>query len=380
MTEMHVLHVIDPEHDGDEATLACLNVVRTPPTDPGTRHSVWLLGTQATEDRVATLGLRRFERVCASRRPARAIAGVIRKIAAAQRDDLDRAPTVVQAWGERAIRLTRAGFLHEVPVVGAVLRPPLDSEPVDPAVTIVAPTAELARCWTRPTTPHARTIRFGAPIPAPAFHDDTWGREALRTALGVSVDRPLILLPGAPPTLAQTRRFVFMLGLISAGGIRATGLVPGGAADGRRAARAMRSHHRRWILRVSDTPLPLLLDAADLIVWDPGRQSIPPTGLPMLREFARQRPIVAPDCPLVREVTDGTTPAHRLMKSGAIVQIGSGVINGARDLDPRSVAPIRAFDDDTDHTLFDTVWREAAALAPARDAIFDPEERAVANA
>ena len=230
-----IVHVIDPMPAGwlagggsllghgaaaDVSVLACAEAIRVRPADA---HLVIVLGTRAAADHAERLGLR----VHAVVPPLLGHAGLACRELRRVVIDLGGAD-VLQPWSERARTACRL------------------------AATGNGPVAEVpSETW--PSIAHT----IGAK------------RDAVRNALGVHDNIPMVALLADPAHYADARRFVYMVGLLDVGGLPVAGVVDRRSAHVSRARRFHAEAGVSWRMLLPKEPTARLLHACDAAVIVP---------------------------------------------------------------------------------------------------------------
>jgi hypothetical protein len=262
---MRILHLVEPPAPGlagalwrpapyDAGVLACRAAIeRTPELE----HRVCLIGPTSAERRAGALGLHTTHRIAP---PAGAVSLGWFGLESLVRDR--GLPDAVQCWTRPLLRLARLALGNSVPCVG--------------------PPAEY-------------------PLPAaPASVD----RDQLRRRLGLQAGEKAVLLLADPPSTADARRFVFMLGLIEVAGHRCAGVIPSGARHLVRGRRFARDANLGTNLILTDLPAWALAPACDCAVLhdagdEPAVRSAPETAAAIARAavgatLIRGLPVLSP--------------------------------------------------------------------------------------
>lgn len=296
---LRILHLLDP-HDGEEPALAC----RAALSIEGVSHDLWLVTDSAGEQRARQLGLATTDRVPTRRGTLGPIARGMRRLLQNRYDDLGLpTPDLVQCWSVRMLGIARAAFgKRAIPRCCVLTRTPLPPATLpitgkwfaqrsieralddttllalDPTIREAwAPAASIGRGGLRMLD----NIRLCEPpviTPPPEHSPHAPARDEARAALGLKSDEVAIALLADPPAAADAVRFAFLVGLIHCAGIRVVAITRPGTRGSRRSARFVAGHSRRWGLIETDHPLPNMLAAADIAVWDVGEDGVPSSG------------------------------------------------------------------------------------------------------
>lgn len=262
---MRILHLVEPVAPGlagsvrracahDAGVLGCRATIER---ETDFEHRVCLIGPTSAERRARDLGLTVWDRVAPPLGiPVLAWYGL--EALADQRARTD----AVQCWSAPLVRAAKLAFGDAAPCLG-----PPEEFPLPEA----------------------------GPCP---------DRQALRRGLGLRPRDIAVLLLADPAPVADTRRFVSLLGLLEAAGYRCNGVIPAGTRALVRARRYCRDAHLGSRLVVSDLPAWALAPACDLAVLhsagdEPTLRTQPRWGAAAERSatigaFLRGLPVVAP--------------------------------------------------------------------------------------
>lgn len=393
---LRVLHLLDP-HDGEEPALAC----RAALSIQGAAHDLWLLTDTEGERRAGRLGLRATDRVPTRRGPLGPTARAMRRLLQNRYDDVNLpTPDLVQCWSVRLLGIARAAFgKRAIPRCCVLSRTPVthNSGPLtgrwlarrrieralddttllalDPTIREAwAPAASVGRGGLRMLD----NIRLCEPPvistpPAPA-------REEARAALGLHPDEVAIVLLADPPAAADAVRFAFLVGLIHCAGIRVVAITRPGTRGARRSARFVAGHSRRWGLIETDHPLPHVLAAADIAVWDVGDDGVPSSGpLSIRAAMAAGVPVAAAWRPMAARALGAA--ASDCLAASDTPQLVAGRMHAlAQDAalrarvgeQCRAIAAEGAARDDFRRTLL-ALWQERANVPIIRPGLPIPE-------
>lgn len=354
-----ILHLIDPAA-GEGPLLACAAALRI----PGFDHTVWTIGPRAAARRAAAAGVPSHHTLPApARRPtlawpaARALAADLRRAGAT--------PDVVHCWSFSTLTLARLAFGPRLPKMVFACSDPADlprwSRPqLADGPLLVTTRRTTWRRWIADVSLDARHLPLPIPTPltAPSARDD------LRAAVGIAPGEHalLIALLADPPRAADARAFSFMLGLLHLAGARVIGVVPRGVGQGRRGARFVRAHGRRWGLVEWDGPMSVLAPATDLAMWSPPNDS----GLVAAAYAGAGIPIVVHDPDAAAALTQ--RGAQVLFSLGpSVPQIAAALLPIAQSLaaEPRTPTPLPAHTPEQTgaaeyRTLLADLWADAA--------------------
>ncbi|MCC6321502.1 MAG: hypothetical protein IT438_08735 [Phycisphaerales bacterium] len=279
---MRVLHLIDLRHDGVEPMLACRHAASI----PGVAHHTIALGSSRDARVASALGLAIDDLLAPLAGPAELSARRLRRLIASRLPaGTSSRPDIVQCWSAPVLGLGRLACGGGAVRVGALLRAPRSAP--DSLVRDLRARAALLDatlfCFDRHTrrawAPAASALRGGRYgeqdirlLPPPAFTAlgarQPRTRAAIRARLGAADDQVVIALLADPSRGAASQRFAFTLGLLYTTGARVFGVVPPGASNLARAKRFVRLHGKGWGFDRADAPLPTVLHACDIAVWD----------------------------------------------------------------------------------------------------------------
>lgn len=360
---LRILHLLDPAA-GEDPILACSLALRT----PGFDHHVWAIGARAAARRAAAAGVTPHRTLAApAQRPtlawpaARAMAADLRRAGAA--------PDVVHCWSFSTLTLARLAFGPRLPKVvfassGPAATPRWSRPQLADGPLVVTTARGIWRRWIADVSLDARLLPLPLHTATPADR-----RADLRAHLGIDAAAPrpalVIALLADPPTAADARAFAFMLGLLhlaGGGDTRVIGVVPRGVGQGRRGARFVRAHGRRWGLVEWDGPMSALAPAADLAMWSPPTDS----GLLTAAYAAAGVPTVVHDPDAAAALT--ARGAEVLVSLGpSVPQIAAALLPRAQHLaaDPRPPVPLVPHADPSPsaaeyRALLADLWADAA--------------------
>ncbi|MBL8763974.1 MAG: hypothetical protein JNM07_06870 [Phycisphaerae bacterium] len=362
-----VVHLLDPARTRDTdgvgeeglAIASALVRARAAAGDIRIEHQVWLVGDAGSELVCAAFGLHSTDRVGLGPGSARGLARL-----AAQRT-LAAHATVVQCYSGRAAALaaralggTRAGA---VPIAEVRSRLPSEHRAI-PGMVIVALTSSV-RASAEARGEDVRSLPLPVTRDAVGFRH-TASRSDARRELGLDPAQTLVVPLGGPGALIDARRFTFLLGLLRASGIDATGLLPAGASD----ARSVRFwRHQQFggrLIRVGESVAPWL-GVADVGVWDGVRETVEGCldGVWWLRTAdALGMRIVAPDGPTAR-ASLREDHFRCLAVNSSVSELAGRVLEALRPEPPQPLAPARGTDG-LHHEGWRAFWAELAH-APA---------------
>lgn len=277
---MRVLHLLDLRHGDVEQIVACCAALQIAEAE----HHVVAIGSARGIAPALALGLAVDHVITPTGGAAELSARRLRRLIAARasRGAPIGSADVLQCWSVETLGLARLAFSGGPRRVGALLGHP-DHAPAS-LLNDVRHRHSLfgARLWCFDRSTRAawagaasflRDNRFAEqeirllPPPSPACIEPT-DRAELRARLGIREDQFAVGLIASPPRRADARRFAFILGLLYTTGTNVSGLVPRGVANLARASRFVRLHGRGWGFQPCDLPLPAMLSACDLAVWD----------------------------------------------------------------------------------------------------------------
>lgn len=293
---MHILHLLDPAHCGDEGLLACHHLAQSvhDPADllPPPRHECWLIGSHDDERRAWSFCIPTADRIH-PRRFDGARVGLTRLLRARNIN-----PDIVHCWSLPTLLLARAAFGDDdsapmriaiFPNVPAGLEPGYASaidggerareivctldEPARQSLAPILGVSLIENRWAPPLRllePPA--FKPGGPLPT--------DREALRAALGLTPADSVVAALADPPDSLDAMNAAFAGGVLNAIGHRTVFLLRRGGHHERRGAAYTRAHGRRWGSILADLSLHELLAAADIAVVDHahGSRGLPACG------------------------------------------------------------------------------------------------------
>ncbi|MFN7020061.1 MAG: hypothetical protein ACK4WH_01875 [Phycisphaerales bacterium] len=277
---MRVLHLLDLRQGDVEQITACRAALQIAEA----QHHVIAIGSARGIAPALSLGLSPDDVITPMGGPAELSARRLRRLVAARssRGFAIGSADLLQCWSVATLGLARLAFSGGPRRVGALLRHPAHA----PATLLSDARRSLAlvgaRLWCFDRSTRAgwagaasllRGDRFSEQqirlLPPPAsVRIEPADRAQLRARLGIREDQIAVGLVACPPRQADARRFAFVLGLLYTTGASVSGLVPRGVVNLARASRFVRLHGHGWGFQSSDLPLPTMLSACDLAVWD----------------------------------------------------------------------------------------------------------------
>lgn len=275
---MHVVHVIDPEHAGDQALLACAACLEAKLCS----QSVILIGTAKCEHDAWALGVRTGDRVSSRSRligpTARALSRALREH---QRPHED--PIVVNCWSVSTAKLCAQARLraHWPSIVLSTDAPShlaLSSLPdrfVRAGVSTDATRSVEGHAGASPhfRFAHARDtvvtpIRALGPCLPRVDRLTAQQRTRARAELNIAPSDRVVMLLADPPARGDLHRFSMVLALLQAAGAPCVGIARVGGLSPERAERFAHGLGNRWALLQLVGSIVDLLNIADVAVVD----------------------------------------------------------------------------------------------------------------
>lgn len=277
---MRVLHLADPKFCGEEGLLACAAAMRI----PGAEHEAWIVGDTDDERVAHRLGIAASDRVPIRRGALGGWRGLARL--ADRRFSASGLPDIVQCWSVSGLAAARRALGKRIPPRVGVLTRPLHPRTSVDSYALSEATLAAVSMAVRSSHAEAASARRGGRllesnirlIEPPVFehggplHVD---RENVRRAMSLSTSDVAIGLLSSPPSDADLERLMFAVGLAYTMGHRLVAIARRGVGHQRRAVRHVRSHGRRWDLRLTEATIVEIAAASDVAVIDAH-----PTGAP----------------------------------------------------------------------------------------------------
>lgn len=261
---LRVLHVVEPG-SLDWPALAALGFLTDRAGPARDRHELLCVGGSPDAERLRQAGIDAPARVT----PAiGALAGADRTIERIMRrtGPFD----CVHAWSARAVQLAVASA-GPTPVIGTLSAAPA----ARPGRSLRKALTRLAHLQFTHRSLSAAWQSWGAPalnassslLPLAIDRVAPGSRDGLRESWRVPEGEPVVLACGFPASAVNARWFSYQTGVMSVAGLRATVVIPDGAAQAERGLRFAQRHTEPWRVVLDRRPVWEVAPGADLALW-----------------------------------------------------------------------------------------------------------------